>query len=1035
MAATAQEKGKMYMVAGSHLDTQWNWDIQATLNENLRNTVTQNLYLLDRYPDYVFNYEGGVKYAWMKEYFPNDYKRVADYIKQGRWHISGASWDANDPNIPSVESFIHSILLAQNLYKKEFGVTSTDIYLPDCFGFPYTLPTIAAHCGLIGFSTTKLEWRRNPFYPDGSKIPFHFGHWQGIDGARILAAPDGHGYIKWYSENFASDPELLGIIAKSPINKGFRYYGAGDWGGSASVETIEALEKSIHEGGALEIISATSDQLFKEYLPLSGHDELPLFDGELLMDIHATGCYTSQAAMKLYNRRNEQLIDAAEKASVAADWLGVLAYPHERIDEIWKRFLWHQFHDDLTGTSIPRAYAFSWNDELLSLSQSEDAVAVASQAVAKHLHTQVKGTPLVVYNPVASEAPTRVVARVTMPSDTKGVSVYDANGEKMPSQWLGYEKGKALIAFNAPLVPMGWCVFDVRASQPQKSTALSHGERSIENRIYKVTLNQNGDICSLIDKRVHKELVQPGRYFGLALFTDNRSTSFPAWEIMKEVMDKEPIAIGEGKARISLYEDGASSVALQVVRYHNNSRFEQIIRLTDGGADDRIDIETHIDWAQEGALLKVQFPTNLTKAKARYDLGIGSIERGVNAVNKYEVPAQQWADLTQEDKTYGLAIVNNCKYGWDYPEDNNLRLTLLHTPITGRSFGYQAQQDLGHHTFTYSLIGHPNTFVEGDIVRKADAMNNPAFVYQVSKHTGPLGSSFSLFKNSTPGLYVRAFKAASDGNGYIVRAYQTSGQAQQEAQIAFTSPILSAYETNGIEENKGNVSVDHNALVFDVTPFQLRTFRVIFDKPRRSYASLAQTELALPFNDYGFTKDVFLMNADFDRKGHTYSYDLLPDTLVSGGVSFRFGPFGLKNIVRCQGQELALPQAQTDQTLCLLVASSKDDRHVEINGIPYFVPYYSDFVGQWRTQEDGRGGFMKDAEIAYVGTHRHDLHTGNEPYVFTYMFMLRIPIAAGTSSVTLPFDDNVTVFAATLIDSPTSAFSKASDTYSKPNNQ
>lgn len=78
------------------------------------------------------------------------------------------------------------------------------------------------------------------------------------------------------------------------------------------------------------------------------------------MDVHGVGCYTSQAAMKHFNRRNEHLADAAERASSVAEILGGLEYPSDALRENWQRFLWHQFHDDLTGTSIPQSYTFSW---------------------------------------------------------------------------------------------------------------------------------------------------------------------------------------------------------------------------------------------------------------------------------------------------------------------------------------------------------------------------------------------------------------------------------------------------------------------------------------------------------------------------------------------------------------------------------------------------------------------------------------------------------------------------------------------------
>ena len=79
-----------------------------------------------------FNFEGGVKYAWMKEYYPAQYEEMKKFIESGRWHISGASWDATDTLVPSIESAIRNIMLGQNYYRKEFGVESTDIFLPDC---------------------------------------------------------------------------------------------------------------------------------------------------------------------------------------------------------------------------------------------------------------------------------------------------------------------------------------------------------------------------------------------------------------------------------------------------------------------------------------------------------------------------------------------------------------------------------------------------------------------------------------------------------------------------------------------------------------------------------------------------------------------------------------------------------------------------------------------------------------------------------------------------------------------------------------
>ena len=65
----------------------------------------------------------------------------------------------------------------------------------------------------------------------------------------------------------------------------------------------------------------------------------PIYDGELPIITHGTGCYTSQAFMKYINRKNELLADVAERASVAADWLQGNTYPRETLKEAWVRFL------------------------------------------------------------------------------------------------------------------------------------------------------------------------------------------------------------------------------------------------------------------------------------------------------------------------------------------------------------------------------------------------------------------------------------------------------------------------------------------------------------------------------------------------------------------------------------------------------------------------------------------------------------------------------------------------------------------------
>ena len=128
------------------------------IREYLPKTMRVNFDLFEKYPHYVFNFSGANRYRMMKEYYPEDYEKVKAYVAAGRWFPSGSSMEENDVNSPSAESTIRQILYGTQWFRKEFGKASDEFMLPDCFGFPASLPSILAHCGLVGFSTQKLTW-------------------------------------------------------------------------------------------------------------------------------------------------------------------------------------------------------------------------------------------------------------------------------------------------------------------------------------------------------------------------------------------------------------------------------------------------------------------------------------------------------------------------------------------------------------------------------------------------------------------------------------------------------------------------------------------------------------------------------------------------------------------------------------------------------------------------------------------------------------------------------------------------------------
>ena len=1035
----------LYVVGTAHLDTQWRWTIQKTINDYLPATLRDNFRLFEMYPDYIFSFEGAFRYQLMKEYYPDEYQRLMDYISAGRWRVAGSWVDAVDTNIPSPESLIRQALYGNGFFRREFGKTSRDLFLPDCFGFGYALPSAAAHCGLLGFSTQKLTW--------GSSVgvPFDIGMWQGVDGSALVAQLNPGAYVSQIRSNLADDSTWIETITRqgssSGLYAGYKYFGTGDTGGAPDSESVSWLEKAIRSKGVIRVLSVASDELAKRLDP-NQKARLPRYDGELLMTRHGVGCYTSQAAMKRWNRRNELLADAAERAAVAAEWLNSVPYPGQALRDAWIRFLWHQFHDDLTGTSIPEAYQFSWNDEILCLNRFAGILQNSISALSVHLDTQGEGVPVIVFNPLSIAR--RDVAEATVVFGNKtpeNVRVYGPDGEEVPSQIAQRFADSLKVIFLAKAPPIGCIVYDIRpAKQPcRMETGLDISPTSLENNRFRVQINAQGVVYSIYDKAVERELLSAPIQMQLL---EDSPRNWPAWELdYDDVMGAARTLVGS-PAAVRILESGPVRVYLEITRRFGASEFIQGIRLAAGEAGNRVEFENVVDWREKATLLKVAFPVTSAQDSVTYDLGLGTVRRGLNSPKLYEVPAQQWADLTSPSGDYGVSILNDCKYGWDHPDRATLRLSLIHTPAVAENWswvGDQESQDLGKHTFTFAVVGHPGDWREGDVPAEAARLNQPLLTFLTPRHRGEAGREFS-FLSVDPGapngrnssaVVVKALKRAEDSDEIVVRLQELNGVAASNVTLHFVAPILTAKDLNGAEEPLHPLEFSSSTLRLDFAPYQLRTITVRLTKPRIPAMKFASLPLALPYNLDGVSFDADRRDGDFDDRGNTIAGELLPDTLQLHGVKYVFGPKnpGALNVVKCAGQVLTLPQVPFNQLnlLACAVGGSAVEGVFVFGGerVRSWIPDGGSLIGQWDSRlvagglvEDPRliaPAYINRTPVAWTGTHHHTAAGENAAYEYIHLFLISLDIPPKAKSLTLPDDPRIRILAMTLADVPGAA--------------
>ena len=1029
---------QLQVVGTAHLDTQWRWTIQNSINEFIPATFRDNFKLMDLYPDYVFSFEGSFRYKILREYYPEEWAKLKKYVDSGQWRVAGSWVDAVDVNIPSFESLVRHNLYGNGFYKREFGKTSRDIFLPDCFGFGYALPSIAKHCGIQSFTTQKLAW--------GSAvgIPFDIGTWEGVDGSSIVACLNAGDYTGKIHNDLSSDTSWIRRINAyadtAGLNAGYTYFGTGDTGGSPESLSVAWLSKSLKSNGPIQVKSVGSDDLI-ELVKSADKTKLPHYKGELVMTRHGVGCYTSQAAMKRWNRKNELLADAAERASVIAHLTAGVPYPTEYFRDTWERFLWHQFHDDVTGTSIPEAYEFSWNDEILCQNRFAAALENATASTTPLLDTKVGGLPIVVGNSLAINRRDVVEASFYSLPFQGEAELVGPDGRIVALQPMAGSSEVREYCFQADVKPLSQSVFYLRETKkkPSELPDLSVSSNTLENSRYKILINANGDVESIFDKKLNVELLDAPIQFQL-LFDKPRQ--WPAWELQYEDIIKPPVSTVGGPAVITVVERGPVRASILIVRKTATSAFRTTISLT--AHSDRIEFKSEIDWYEKETLLKVAFPLTCANDSVTYDLGLGAIKRGLNTKQKYEVPGQQWADMTDPSGKYGVAILNDCKYGWDHPDPGILRLSLIHTPGVFESWnwvGDQKSQDMGHHEFTFAIVAHEGDWSSSDIPEQAARLNQPPRAFEVARHDGKLGRQFSLLEvdaeASGNNVFVNAVKMAEAGDEVIVRVKETNGRAAT-AKINFAFPVISAREVNGFEEQVGSVSSDSTSIQFSLTPFQPKAFAVkLKTNPSDDLSAIKWTSLSLPFDLDAISLDKDRKDGNIDGYGNSLAGELIPDTLVYLGIPFVMGPKSPQamNTVSCNGQRIKLPKGGDREMhilACAVNGATDGELFVDYFSHRLWIQDYAEPIAQWNNRlvagnlnesKDGIApGYVNRQPIAWYGSHRHTADGQNEAYRMSYLFESVIPIEAGSLEITLPNNPNIKVFAITLAEESSEKF-------------
>ncbi|PIU45429.1 MAG: hypothetical protein COS95_03535 [Ignavibacteriales bacterium CG07_land_8_20_14_0_80_59_12] len=812
----------LFFDSNAHIDAAWLWREKETI-EVCKNTFSSVMNMFNARPDFTYTQSSAAYYDWMERLYPDLFRQIQQHVKDRRWEVIGGMWVEPDCNLPSGESWARHLLYAKRYFRSKLGEDVKIGWNPDSFGYNWNMPQFYKNAGIDAFITQKIGWNAVNVFP------YRVFWWEAPEKSTILS------YFPFDYVSQIEDPyRLVDWMRQFDANTGFTkllvLFGVGDHGGGPSLAMIDRIEhlKTLDIFPSIDYGTATQ---YIDWLKKQDLSSLPTWDDELYLEYHQ-GTYTTQAKMKENNRKSEVLLTNAERFSSLATMFG-RKYNSADLESAWRNVMFNQFHDILPGSSIREVYTDAPERYKQAYAVGDFQLRKSLEQIASQVNTAKlkKGKPVVVFNPLSWDR--NDIVRVKLDEgDLNDYAVFDARGKEIPSQAVSKGEYKREVIFIADKVPsLGYALYELR---PQKSaaagTALHATPAELENDDFRIAIDSDsGWVKSIFDKRNNREVLSG---FGNKLqLLEDRPSAWDAWNI--GLTGREFPSTFKGA---DVLESGPVRVVLRLRRTYlkpgvkkdlptedfPSSFFTQDIILYNGV--DRIDFATDVDWWEEKTMLKVAFPLTVSDTVASYEVPFGTIERSTQMRNsweqaKVEVPAERWADLSQND--YGVSLLNNSKYGYDI-KGNSIRLSLLRSPIWP-----DPTADRGKHHIEYSLYPHSGRWRDASTLQYGYDFNYPLLAVVTDKHAGKLPAEESFVKVSPSNIVLTTVKKAEDSDAWIIQWYDAKG-VHGEATVTLPMTPKKVVMSNFMEDDGAPVPFEKNVLKVHTMPNSVVTVKVTF---------------------------------------------------------------------------------------------------------------------------------------------------------------------------------------------------------------
>jgi alpha-mannosidase len=864
MSFKKEEKDTIYLVPHTHYDAIWVFTKENYFYINMLLILKEVVELVEK-TDYKFLIEQTFLLEEMEKRYPELFSRIERCIKSGKIEIADGEYLMADTMLPGGETLIREILVGNRYAKDKFGVDVPVMWQADSFGLNAQLPQIYKKSGYkyVAFRRGVTKEKPSEFL------------WQGLDGTRILAHWMPLGYragldltklaesYKKLKEAAATSHILMpsgsGVTMPQPETPGVVKAWNNDKGKEARmkiatpVEFFEALEMEIEEKNI----------------------KMTVRKGEMYSGKYSAvfpDCCSSRMWIKQGLCNHESWLLSCERWCTITSLLNGY-YSSDELRDCWRKILFIAFHDVVPGTGMDRGY-----DEVreylhfLRTKMSTLCPRMFPLIVERESEGGGEGYEsgdIIIFNSLSWEVRDWVEIDLNFEKgEVVAINGLMSGGEEIDVEVLQFARYEddslryAKIGF-VPTVPgLGYKVYKILEREPKRyrydpNYIMVRGN-TIENRFFGVEMEPATGLIDVIQKGERictaNELVLEEEtgdlYYHLQKLCipvkteTGEGVKYGSFRVKNFGLNESPLrrVINVKTDYFSLRWPYRLTEKLEpLIWEHKFLECEKkIIVYKD---IPRIDFITYIIDKHPRARIRVRFSTSIKSSDYVCGTQFGAVSRPTcpfrcKPEGKWVekpcgvFPSLRWLDYSDGKK--GLTVMHR-----GTPEntvrEGDIYLTLLRSVSmlssdgrTGPAIPVPDAQEFKKYVFKYSIYPHEGDWREAASYKHALEFNFDLDAVQLPKDKKlPLKRSFLCIEPES--VVLSALKRAEDGDGVILRFYETKGE-ETNAEITLFKEPKAVKVVNLLEEEDGVVvkewKKERERIELKMEPFEIVTLKV-----------------------------------------------------------------------------------------------------------------------------------------------------------------------------------------------------------------